>query len=121
MRIGNEQAATEALKQARQTFLQYRKGGGENKEQLAQLCHTVVNAIKLKDDSVISIVKEGLTSGCKDYSSVPMIVAFLESLLDILSGNRNPALPNNRELFYQHSVELELFLEFLASVEKQPS
>jgi len=111
---GNLQAAQTARQQAKQIFLAYRRGGGENHQDGAGLCLAVGQAIQQGNTSEVKQVVE-------QYLQIPEIEEaefakhkkFFHKLQAILAGERDLALAEDEELHYQYAVELVLLLEAL--------
>ncbi|MBF0611257.1 MAG: tetratricopeptide repeat protein [Magnetococcales bacterium] len=105
------QAAAQARRQARQLFASYRRGGGENYETGAKWCQATEEFIQ---QGQIDEAKQAFEQIANDPEIHPYTTALIATLLDILDGQRQPELAEREDLYYQHSVEIELLLERLA-------
>lgn len=109
--IGQPQAAAEARTKARQSFLAYRRDGGESYEWGAQVCAATAQAIAAgQPDALAQQLTEMLATD--DH---PRAKALLPHLLAILGGAREAARADDPALNYQDAVELQLLLERLGN------
>jgi len=107
---GHTQAAADARRQAVQSYLAYRRDGGESQDPGAQLCAQIEHAIQ-----------RGATTGAAQFlaqastaaDTPTRLKAMLPKLQAILSGNRDAALADDPALNYDDAVELRLLLERL--------
>ncbi len=107
---GQTQAAAEARERARQSYLAYRRDGGESYEGGAQACTAVAQALAQgKPDVLAQELAEMLAT--EDH---PRAKALLPHLLAILGGARDPARVDDPALYSQDAVELQLLLKGLA-------
>jgi tetratricopeptide (TPR) repeat protein len=108
---GNTEAAVEAQMKAVESYLAYRRAGGQSMTVGAKLCALAAEAIKQGD---VSELARQLTefSG----ADVPQLSrALLSKVEAILHGERNAALADDSELKYHDVVELRLLLEGLGT------
>jgi tetratricopeptide (TPR) repeat protein len=105
--------ATHAAKQkAIQSYLAYRRDGGENMSgsKVLQLCQAVLQAIR---DNNRAAVLENLR-GFENLAGLPnYLKPVIPKLIAILQGERNPSLADDPELDYNSAAELLLLLEQL--------
>ncbi len=107
---GNAQAAMQAREQAIGCFLAFRKDGGESSNPSVRLCKTVAEVIRAHFPSAI----EPLIARVAEDVNTPARSRILHIKLQaILHGERDPALVDDPELYYQDAVELLLLLEAL--------
>jgi len=100
------QAAAAARQQAIESFLDYRRAGGENHSDVGQLCAFVAQAMR---EGNIAEVEKALVELAK-RSEWQLLVAKLQA---ILGGKRDSALADDPNLNYEYVVELNLLLESL--------
>jgi tetratricopeptide (TPR) repeat protein len=109
--IGDVEAAAQAWQQAIESYLDYRRAGGEGMTRGAHLCGMVVQALKQGETTEVD---QHLTQLMED--DVPLSIEVLISRLqDILRGERNLALAVDPNLHYQDAAELQLLLGVLVS------
>jgi len=106
----NPQAAAAARQQAMATYLAYRRAGGGNHERPAQTCAAVAEAISGGKTADMQQELAQLASATETDAEDKLFFAKLQSLL---SGDRNPALATDPNLWYEFAVELQLLLEGL--------
>lgn len=106
---GNVAAAAAARQQAFESYLSYRRAGGQSMSGGAQLCVMMVQAIQQEETTEMEQFLAQLAG--KDFP--PSTKALVSKLQAILSGERNPALVIDPNLNYQNAVELQLLLEEL--------
>jgi tetratricopeptide (TPR) repeat protein len=107
---GNSRAAADAWQHAVQSYLAYRRDGGESQEPSAQLCSLIAHAIQ-----------QGETTEAEQFLAQAVVAAdtpsWLKTLLPklqvILNGDRDPALAADPSLDYDDAAELLLLLETL--------
>ncbi len=105
--VGNTQAATAARQRAIDTYLSYRRDGGEPQHFRGQLCEMVANAIQHGE-----IKKAGQELAKFDGADLSAHAKLLiDKLHAILNGHRNPALADDPELYSQDAAEVRLVLE----------
>ncbi|HET8797771.1 MAG TPA: tetratricopeptide repeat protein [Thermoanaerobaculia bacterium] len=107
---GNLAAATEARRKAIDSYLAYRRDGGENHNLNGRLALAVTQALLAGDASSPASVLAELTAN-PDLSS--WLRPFVHTLQSIVAGNRDRALADNPELTYTMAVEILLLLETL--------
>ncbi|MEW6211487.1 MAG: tetratricopeptide repeat protein [Acidobacteriota bacterium] len=109
--IDNLQAADDARQQAIQSYLAYRRDGGQSSQPGAQLCALAEQAITQGDTTELEQVLAQLSR--EDVP--PSAKVFIPKLQAILQGDRDPALADDPNLDYDDAVELQLLLEALQS------
>jgi tetratricopeptide (TPR) repeat protein len=100
------QAAAEARQQAIDSFMAYRRAGGENHNTIRQLCAFMAQAMQ---DEKVEEVQETLAKLAENQEWQ----LFVSKLQAILNGDRNPKLADDPDLHYEMVVELRLLLESL--------
>jgi tetratricopeptide (TPR) repeat protein len=100
------QAAAEARQQAIDSFMAYRRAGGENHSGAGKLCAFVAQAMR---DGKTEEVQEALA----ELAEIPEWQLVVSKLQAILNGERNPKLADDPDLYYRDVVELRLLLESL--------
>jgi len=108
---GNPQAAVQARRQAVQSYVAYRRAGGENQNPSAKLCAMVAQAIQ---QGQIAEAEQYLAEYL-EADAEPWARALIPRLQAILHGARDPALAEDPELAYTDAVELVLLLEGLGA------
>ncbi len=107
--IGNSQAAAQARQQAIESYLAYRRAGGQSMTQGAQLCAMAVQVIEQGSTTEL----EQLFTQLSGADVPPPTKVMISKLRAILRGDRNPALSEDPNLSYDGAVELQLLLEAL--------
>jgi tetratricopeptide (TPR) repeat protein len=109
---GNPQAAVQAQQKACESYLAYRRAGGQNATSGAQLCALATQAITQNNTTEL----EGLVAeiSAKDIAP-PSGKLLISKLQAILRGDRDAALADDPNLDYDDAVELQLLLEALGS------
>jgi tetratricopeptide (TPR) repeat protein len=107
--VGNPGAADEARQQAVDSYLAYRRDGGEPQARGGQLCELVAHAIRQGEKATA----EQALSRCEGADAPPSRKVLLAKLHVILKGDRNPALASDPDLYYADAAELQLLLERL--------
>lgn len=102
---GNEPAASQARRQAFESYVAYRRDGGESQGPSGKLC-----AIVAKDpDSA-----RGLLAQLRQAPNLPpWLNALLAPLEAVLNGSRDPALADDPKLDFDDAAELLLLIETL--------
>jgi tetratricopeptide (TPR) repeat protein len=108
---GNAQAAAQARQQAIDSYLAYRRAGGQSMNTGAELCAMAVHAIPQGE----TIELEQFLVQYLEANIPPSAKVMLSNLQSILRGDRNAALASDPDLNYSDAVELMLLLEALAS------
>lgn len=108
---GNAPAAAAARQQAVQSYLAYRRDGGESQAPRARLCALIASAIQQGDTTEATQRLAQLAAA----EMPPWLQAMLPRLRAILEGHRDPALASDPALDYDDAVELLLLLETLAA------
>jgi tetratricopeptide (TPR) repeat protein len=109
----NSEAATEARQQAIQSYLSYRRDGGESQSTGAQWCAVTYQAIQQGQvDNALEQLPQLLTSDSPNWAR-----ALIPKLQAILGGARDPALADDLALEYDDAAEVLLLLERLHAEE----
>jgi tetratricopeptide (TPR) repeat protein len=108
---GQAKAAALARQQAIESYLAYRRAGGQNMTSGAQLCVMVTQAIERGD--VTEIAQQLVQFSEADVP--PSTKVLISKLQSILRGERNPALADDLDLSYHDAAELKLLLELLGA------
>lgn len=106
------EAAAQARRQAIESFLIYRRDGGENHEPGTQLCAEVAQVIRQGQTAEATAA---LTQILEHPDIQPWAKALIPKLQTILAGSCDPTLADNPVLYYMDAVELRLLLEDLGS------
>lgn len=107
---GHPTAAIQARQQAIESYLSYRRAGGQSMNAGAQLCNRAAQAITVQDTTEL----EELLAQVSGEDAIPASGKLLISKLQaILRGEREPALAADPNLDYDDTVELQLLLEAL--------
>ncbi|MBI3801142.1 MAG: tetratricopeptide repeat protein [Deltaproteobacteria bacterium] len=109
---GNLQAAHEAWQQAVQSYLAYRRDGGENHNPGAKRCAAVAQAIQ---NSNTAEVEQALAAASGAANTPSWLRVLIPKLQAVLKGNRDPALAADPSLDYDDAAELQLLLERLGA------
>ena len=109
---GDPQAAAHARQQAVQTYLAYRRAGGESRRPGAQLCAQIAQDIQRGDTTE---AKRFLAQAATAPDTPAWLKAMIPKLQAILRGSRDPALATDPNLDFRDAVELQLLLEALGS------
>jgi tetratricopeptide (TPR) repeat protein len=106
---GNPQATAQARKQAIESYLSYRRAGGQSMTNGAKLCDMAAEAIEQGDTTQM---EQSLAqySGADIPPSARVLISKLQATLH---GDRNPGLADDPNLDYDDAVELQLLLERL--------
>ncbi|MDQ2695362.1 MAG: tetratricopeptide repeat protein, partial [Pseudomonadota bacterium] len=107
---GNPQAAAGARQEAMRLFLAYRRDGGENHDDGAQLCALVGNAVRTGDAAGAAGVLRELSGRADLPDRAKTLIPKLQA---VLAGGRDPALADDPALYYTDAVELRLLVEGL--------
>ncbi|MBV8858552.1 MAG: tetratricopeptide repeat protein [Acidobacteria bacterium] len=107
---GNAAAAARARARAVESYLAYRRAGGQSMEPGAQVCAAAAQAIGRGETAAL---EQRLTelSGADVAPPVKVLFAKVQA---VLHGERNPELADDPELDYRDAVELRLLLEAVA-------
>ena len=109
---GNSQAAAQARQQSIQSYLDYRRAGGESQSPRAQLYALVAQAIQQGNTTEAEQI---LAQYSRVADAPPPFKAMIPKLQAILNGARDPALAADPDLDYDDAAELRLLLESLSS------
>jgi tetratricopeptide (TPR) repeat protein len=108
---GHLQAAAEARRQAIESYLAYRRAGGANQSNNAHLYVLVMQAIQQWTTSEA----EQRLAELSRANRPPWFTALLAKLHAILRGDRDPALADDPDLYYDDAAELQLLLQRLSA------
>ena len=106
---GNAQAAIQARQQAIESYLAYRRVGGQSRTTVAQLCAFASQAISQGNTTKLE-QELALWSRADDSPAFKLTISKLQA---ILQGDRSPKLADDPNLDYDDVVELTLLLEAL--------
>ena len=106
---GDRDAADRARRKAVETYLAYRRAGGENRGTDTHLYAMVAQAVQQGDTTQAERTLAQL-SGTDVPAPAKILIPKLRA---VLRGDRDPALANDPVLYYQDAVELQLLLEGL--------
>ena len=122
--VGHPQAAAEARQRAIESYLSYRRDGGQSGQPGAQACAAVADAIQSGNRSKMAELTRKLTAVLEGSSGTvpPWAKAMFPKLQAILAGSRGPALADDPALDFDDAAELRLLLESLRiqSDQKRP-
>jgi tetratricopeptide (TPR) repeat protein len=107
----NLQAAAQAQQKAIESYLAYRRAGGQNMTGGAQTCAAARQAIKQGETTEL----EQLLAQHSEADIPPSAKVMISKLQAILRGDRNPTLIDEQNLEYDDAVELRLLLEELGT------
>lgn len=108
---GNLQAAAQARQQAIESYLAYRRDGGQSMTPGAQAGAQALQAIEQGDTTKL---EQQLAQFLEE--DIPLSAkVMIPKLQAILQGERNPTLADDPKLDYDDAVELQLLLEALES------
>ena len=107
---GHSEAAQAARQQAIETYLAYRRAGGFNQSNRAQLFSLVAQAIQQSAE----IGTQQQLNALLETDDPPGFIALILQLQSVLAGDRNPALATDPELDSSDAAELQLLLESLS-------
>ncbi len=108
---GNLEAAAQARREAIESYLAYRRAGGQSMTSGAKYCAMAFQAIEQED---ITELEQELAQLLED-DVPPSAKVMISKLQAILRGERDSALADDPDLYYQDAVELQLLLEALRS------
>jgi hypothetical protein len=109
---GHAVEALAARNRAMETYLAYRRAGGESHAQAAEFFTLVERAVRQgTQDDAMRMVTELAAGDLPPWASV-----LLRKLRAILTGARDPALAADLELSYLTAAELQYLLEKLGTV-----
>lgn len=109
---GDPQAAAQARQQAVQTYLAYRRAGGESRLPGAQLCARIAQDIQRGDTRE---AERFLAQAAGTPDTPAWLKTLIPKLQAVLQGARDPALATDPNLDYDDAAELLLLLEALGS------
>jgi len=108
---GHAEAAAKARQQSTESYLAYRRDGGQSMEFGARLCGITAKAIEQEDATEL----EELLTQFSGTDASPSAKIMISKLQAILRGDRNPALADDPNLDFDDAVELQLLLEALGA------
>lgn len=108
--VGDQNAAVSARQAAVETYLAYRRAGGENQELGGQLCAATARSI-VEGKAEQARAELGRLFGDSELPSGARVL--VSSLQAILDGARDLALADSPDLDYDDAVEVRLLLESL--------
>ena len=113
---GDVEAAAVARDRAFNSYLSYRRGGGQSYDWGAEACRAVAQALRQGEHSAIAAVGQQLRRDLPvpEANADSRSQALVSSLIAILSGTRTPSLAQDPEMLFADAVELTLLLESLA-------
>ena len=116
---GRPDSALEARRRAIETYLAYRRDGGENQSGggTAQLCEGLLGAVK---DGQLAEFGAALNQLDGESDKPAYLGPVLVALRAILAGNRDPALADDPALDFDDAAEILLLLERLRDLEQVP-
>jgi tetratricopeptide (TPR) repeat protein len=106
---GHAEAAQAARRQAIETYLAYRRAGGDSQSNQARLFVLVGQAIRQNSE----IEAQQQLNALLEPGDPPAFTALIRQLQRVLAGDCNPALAEDPELHYGNAAELQLLLESL--------
>ncbi len=106
---GNPQAAAQARQQTIESYLAYRRAGGQSRTTAAQLCAFAAQAIP---QGKMSELEQELVKW-SEANAPPPFKPLISKLQAILQGERDPKLADDPNLDYDDAVELIMLLEKL--------
>jgi tetratricopeptide (TPR) repeat protein len=107
---GNPTAATEAKRRAVESYLAYRRDGGENRNPDGRICVAVTRPLLAGDPAAGASLLQQLAADAK----LPDLARpFIEALQAIVAGSRDRALADNPDLHYTMAAEILFLIETL--------
>jgi tetratricopeptide (TPR) repeat protein len=110
---GHPKEAQAARKQAIETYLAYRRAGGDSHSGSIQLFRFVAHAVQ--QNTKADAARELNDLLARDHP--PRFTALIRHLQSILAGDRDPALAADSELYFNDAAELQLVLETLGQAQ----
>jgi tetratricopeptide (TPR) repeat protein len=107
---GNPAAATEAKRKAVESYLAYRRDGGENHDSDGRVCLAVTQALLAGEPATAASFIQQLSA---DSDMPPWLRPFVQVLQAIVDGSRDRTLADNPELSYTMAAEIFFLLETL--------
>jgi tetratricopeptide (TPR) repeat protein len=108
------QAAAEVQRRAIESYLAYRRDGGQSYEWRAQACAAIAEAIQTGELSVTTALGQRLADALAQ-TYLPYAHALIPKLQAVLAGSRDTAMADDPALYYRDAVELRLLLESLGA------
>ncbi len=109
--LGDAAAAAEARRKAVETYLAYRRVGGENQNPGATYCAAIAHAIA---EGKADQARAQLAQLLEDAELPAPLKVLIPTLQAILDSARDAALADNSDLDYDDAAEVRLLLETLA-------
>ncbi len=109
--VDDADAAAVARRKAVDTYLAYRRAGGENQNPGAKYCAATARAIA---EGKTDKTRAELAQLLQDPDLPAWAKVLIPGLQAILDGSRDPTLPDNPDLDYDDAAEVRLLLETLA-------
>lgn len=106
---GNPTAAIEAKRKAIESYLAYRRDGGENHIDSGRICFVVTNTLLAGDIAAAETFLDRLVDGWKAAG----FNTFVPTLQAIVTGSRDRTLANDPDLTYAMAAEILLLIETL--------
>ncbi|HYC90163.1 MAG TPA: tetratricopeptide repeat protein [Thermoanaerobaculia bacterium] len=107
---GNPVAAAEAKRNAVESYLTYRRDGGENHSGDGRLCLDVTQALLAGEPATAASLLQQLSA---DSDLPAWLRPFVQALQDIVAGSRDRTLADDPDLFYTSAAEILFLLETL--------
>jgi tetratricopeptide (TPR) repeat protein len=111
---GNHSQAEEARRQARASFLAFRRNGGENQTNSGQLVQTILQGLAAGRASEMASCLDQLAADPQTANILPL----LKALMIITSGSRDAFLAEDPALDYTQAAEVLLLIEALERCER---
>jgi tetratricopeptide (TPR) repeat protein len=107
--VGNAAVAAEARRNAVESYMAYRRDGGETLTQYAAIYSLVTEGIKHGN---LNEMEQQLAARAKEATH-PHEIVLIAKLQMLISGNRSPQIADDPNLDHRDAVELILLLESL--------
>jgi tetratricopeptide (TPR) repeat protein len=107
--VGHLQSAAQARQRAIESFLAYRRDGGQSTTHGANLCAQIVQSIKQENTAELEQSLAQISEG-NAPTSFKLLVSKLQA---ILRGDHHPAHADDPNLDFSDAVELRLLLEVI--------
>lgn len=106
---GNPSAAADAKHKAIDSYLDYRRNGGENHDSSGRVCFAITNTLLVGDIATAETFLKKLVDGWKAAG----FSTFVPALQAIVTGRRDRTLANDPDLTYAMAAEILLLIETL--------
>ena len=107
---GNPAAAAESRRKALNSFLVYRRDGGENYEGAGRLSLAVIESLLAGNAAAATSL---LTEAAADPEAIGSVAVFIRTLQSIVDGSRDRSLADAPDLDYQMAAEILILIETL--------